>query len=80
MKRGEPIHSVLQVLFEEKEKQRKIKAKIRSVEVARNALELSPCFIDYAINFGIREIASQWQQVLRDKDNLFMQCHLSAKN
>jgi hypothetical protein len=80
IKSGEPIDSVLQVLFEEKEKQRKIKAKIRSVQVAKNALELSPCFADYAINFGIREIASQWQQVLRDNDNLFMQCHLSAKN
>jgi hypothetical protein len=80
IKSGEPINSVLQVLFEEKEKQRKIKAKIRSLQLAKNALELSPCFVDYAINFGIREIASQWQQVLRDNDNLFMQCHLTAKN
>jgi hypothetical protein len=80
VKSGEPIHSILQDLFEEKEKQRKIKAKIRSAQIAKNALELSPCFVDYAVNFGIKEIASQWQQVLRDKDNLFMHCHLSAKN
>ena len=53
-----------------KEEQRKIRNLIKVTEKVKNALDLRPCFIDYAVNFGIRNIEIQWYNNLLKINNL----------
>jgi hypothetical protein len=39
-------------------------------EKVHSAIRLSPCFIDYAINFGIRNVETQWRENLVRNNNL----------
>jgi hypothetical protein len=76
---GQPIEGVLSRLFTVKEQQRKIHSMIRVVEKVKNSLQLKPCFLDYGINFGIRDIELQWRQNLIENDNLMLPSVLRPK-
>jgi hypothetical protein len=72
IEKGKPIGGVLSQLFMVKEQQRKIHSMTKFVEKAKNALQLKPCFLDYGINFGVRDIELQWRQNLIENDNLML--------
>lgn len=76
---GQPIGGVLSQLFSVKEQQRKIHSLIKVVEKVKNSLQLKPCFLDYGINFGIRDIELQWRQNLIENDNLMLPSVLQTK-
>jgi hypothetical protein len=76
---GKPIESVLSRLFMVKEQQRKIHSMIKVVEKAKNSLQLKPCFLDYGINFGVRDVELQWRQNLIENDNLMLPSVLRLK-
>jgi hypothetical protein len=61
---GEPASELLSKLFELKEGQRKIRQQIGTAEKIRNAVNLSPCFIDYAVNFGMVKTERAWRNHL----------------
>ncbi|HEX9318889.1 MAG TPA: hypothetical protein VF884_08140, partial [Nitrososphaeraceae archaeon] len=66
-----PINTVLNKIFTIKERQRKLRYRITKTKKAIGAIELKPCIIDYAVNFGIKELEPIWISALRDKDDLF---------
>jgi hypothetical protein len=76
---GQPIGGVLSRLFRVKEQQRKIHSMIKVVEKVKNSLQLKPCFLDYGINFGTRDIELQWRQNLIENDNLMLPSVLRPK-
>jgi hypothetical protein len=76
---GQPIGGVLSQLFSIKEQQRKIHSLIKVVEKVKNSLQIKPCFLDYGINFGIRDIELQWRQSLIENDNLMLPSVLQPK-
>jgi hypothetical protein len=53
IKAGQPTDELLSQLFELKEGQRRVRRQISTAEKIRNAVNLSLCFIDYAVNFGM---------------------------
>ncbi|OLC24840.1 MAG: hypothetical protein AUJ08_08055 [Thaumarchaeota archaeon 13_1_40CM_3_50_5] len=61
---GEPLGELLSRLFELKEEQREVRRKISTAEKIRNAGNLSPCFIDYAVNFGMARTERAWKNHL----------------
>jgi hypothetical protein len=67
---GEPMDPVLEQLFALKEEQRLLRKMIKLAEKVRNAVNLSPCFIDYVVNFGVSETEKRWRMHLLQKDNL----------
>jgi hypothetical protein len=79
IEQGQPIGDVLSRLFKVKEQQRKIHGVIKVVEKARNSLQLKPCFLDYGINFGVKDIELQWRQNLIANDNLMLPAVLRPK-
>jgi len=64
IKSGEPAGELLSKLFELKEAQRKVRQRISAAEKIRNAIDLSPCFIDYAVNFGMVRTEQAWRNHL----------------
>lgn len=64
IKAGEPAGDLLSQLFELKEAQRRIRQQISTAEKIRNAINLSPCFIDYAVNFGMVRTEQAWRNHL----------------
>jgi hypothetical protein len=67
---GRPIEAVLSRLFLLKEQQRKIHSMIKVVEKVKNTLQIKPCFLDYGINFGMKNTECQWRQNLIENNNL----------
>ncbi|HEY3094632.1 MAG TPA: hypothetical protein VGJ42_02615 [Nitrososphaera sp.] len=67
---GEPVDDLLSRLFELKEEQRRIWQQISKVEKMRNAVNLSPCFIDYAVNFGMARTEQAWRNHLINDGSL----------
>ena len=67
---GEPVGDVLSRLFELKEQQRKVRQLIKTAEKARSATSLSPCFIDYAVNFGLAATEQRWRTHLMQSGDL----------
>jgi hypothetical protein len=61
---GEPAGELLSQLFELKEAQRRIRQQKSMAEKIRNAVNLSPCFIDYAVNFGMAKTEQAWRNHL----------------
>lgn len=61
---GEPVDGLLLRLFELKEGQRRVRQQISTAEKIRNAVSLSPCFIDYAVNFGMTGTEQTWRNHL----------------
>ncbi|MGC2563373.1 MAG: hypothetical protein WA326_10245 [Nitrososphaeraceae archaeon] len=76
---GQPIEGVLSRLFSVKEQQRKIHTMIKVVEKVKYSLQIKPCFLDYGINFGIRDVELQWRQSLIENDNLMLPSVLRPK-
>lgn len=61
---GEPLGELLSRLFELKEEQREVRRKISTAEKIRNLGNLSPCFIDYAVNLGMARTERAWKNHL----------------
>jgi hypothetical protein len=70
IKAQKPLEKFLSDLFKLKEDQRKLRRMIKISEKVHCAIKLSPCFIDYAINFGIRNAETQWRENLVRNNNL----------
>lgn len=66
----EPADELLSQLFELKEGQRRVRQQISMAEKIRNAVNLSPCFVDYAVNFGMARTEQAWRNHLTGDGNL----------
>jgi hypothetical protein len=66
-------------IYNLKEEQRNIRQKIKLTEKVKNAINIRPCFIDYAVNFGIKNTERQWYTNLLKNDNLATPIHLTIK-
>jgi hypothetical protein len=64
------IDSILDNLFQLKEQQRNFRNIITLTEKGIRVLKVSPCLVDYAVNFGIKNIESYWRQSLFRCDDL----------
>ena len=60
----EPADALLSQLFELKQAQRRIRQQIGIAEKISNIANLSPCFIDYAANFGTARTEQVWREHL----------------
>jgi hypothetical protein len=65
-----PIDRILEEMFVLKQEQRKLRKRIEMVRRANNITNLSPCFIDYAVNFGLPNIEPVWRSHLLENGNL----------
>jgi hypothetical protein len=70
IKAHEPIDKLLSNLFDLKEAQRIIRQNIKITEKVNNVLGLKPCFIDYAVNFGMMRTEQIWRENLLNNKNL----------
>jgi hypothetical protein len=64
IKEGMPLDDLLHKLFGLKEKQRSLRSELRQAQRALGATNLSPCFIDYVVNFGMMRAANEWRHYL----------------
>jgi hypothetical protein len=69
LKSGKSIQTLLLELFNLKEEQRKIRRLIKITYKVKNAVEMSPCFVDYAVNFGMANTQIQWRGHLLNNEN-----------
>ncbi|MDQ4013218.1 MAG: hypothetical protein M3146_05765, partial [Thermoproteota archaeon] len=79
-KEGQPIDEILSKLFKLKEQQRKIHSMIKVVEKVRNSLQIKPCFLDYGINFGVKNTEANWRNNLIKNNNLMLPLHLTSND
>jgi hypothetical protein len=70
MKDGSAAAKLLAELFSLKEEQRKIRQQISAVAKSQNIARLAPCFIDYAVNFGIKATEDNWANHLQKDGRL----------
>jgi hypothetical protein len=77
---GQPIDEILSKLFKLKERQRKIHSMIKVVEKVRNSLQIKPCFLDYGINFGVKNTEANWRNNLIKNNNLMLPLHLTSND
>lgn len=70
VKNNVPIDQVLEEIFVLKQGQRKLRKRIELVQRANNIMNLSPCFIDYVVNFGLDNIEPRWRSHLLENGNL----------
>jgi hypothetical protein len=77
---GQPIDEILSKLFKLKERQRKIHSMIKVVEKVRNSLQIKPCFLDYGINFGVKNTEANWRNYLIKNNNLMLPLHLTSND
>jgi hypothetical protein len=76
----QPVEAILSRIFLLKEQQRRIHSMIKVAEKVKNSLQITPCFLDYAINFGIRDVELQWRQNLIKNDNFMLPSTLYLKS
>jgi hypothetical protein len=76
-KANSSVRSILGDLFQLKEEQRRIRQEMEIIEKATRILNLSPCMIDYAVNFGMVNTEKWWRRHLLENDNLVSSIHLS---
>lgn len=62
------LEKLLNNLFFYKEQQRNLKKKLKNVENIQHLLNLKPCIIDYAVNFGIKDVSNYWSNHLINGD------------
>ena len=67
---GEPIQTLISDLHNLKEAHREICRLVKLTNKVKNILDMRPCFIDYAVNFGIVNTENQWRENLLNNDNL----------
>ena len=77
---SQPIDEILSRLFDLKEQQRKIHSMIKVVEKVRNSLQIKPCFLDYGINFGVKNAEALWRRNLVKNDNLMLPLILTSNS
>jgi hypothetical protein len=77
---GQPVDEILSKLFKLKERQRKIHSMIKVVEKVRNSLQIKPCFLDYGINFGVKNTEANWRNNLIKNNNLMLPLHLTSND
>ena len=77
---GQPIDEILSKLFKLKEQQRKIHSMIKIVEKVRNSLQIKPCFLDYGINFGVKNTEANWRNNLIKNNNLMLPLRLTSND
>jgi len=77
---SQPIDEILSRLFDLKEQQRKIHSMIKVVEKVRNSLQIKPCFLDYGINFGVKNTEALWRQNLVKNDSLMLPLILTSNS
>ena len=77
---SQPIDEILSRLFNLKEQQREIHSMIKVVEKVRNSLQIKPCFLDYGINFGMKNTEALWRQNLVKNDNLMLPLILTSNS
>src|SRR5215216_1339952 len=61
---------ILEDLFQLKEEQRRIRREIEIIEKATKIVSLSPCILDYAVNFGMIDTEKHWCRHLLENGNL----------
>ena len=71
IKKSLPIEQHLEKIFVIKESQRTIRTLMREMKKVVNAIELRPCIVDYAINYGIKDVESIWKLALQQNGDLF---------
>ncbi len=64
------LSSILEDLFQLKEEQRRIRREKVILEKATKILNLRPCILDYAVNFGMVNTEKQWHRHLLENGNL----------
>jgi hypothetical protein len=67
---GQSINDILDKVFPLKESQRTVRRTIKTANKARSAINLKPCMIDYAVNFGMCGVEAQWREGLITNDHL----------
>jgi hypothetical protein len=70
VKSGRQVDELLSRLFALKEEQRRIRQQISTAEKIRSATSLSPCFVDYAVNFGMPGTEAAWRNHLLQNGSL----------
>jgi hypothetical protein len=71
-KRNVSIDSILQDIQKIKQRQRTTRESIRMITRSLNMLNMKPCIIDYAVNFGIEKIGPLWSKKLVNSNDLFI--------
>ncbi|HEX2471806.1 MAG TPA: hypothetical protein VHJ59_03555 [Nitrososphaera sp.] len=69
-KANSSLRGILEELCQLKIEQRRIRREIEIIEKATKILNLSPCILDYAVNFGIVDTEKQWCRYLLENGNL----------
>jgi hypothetical protein len=64
------MNGILEDLFQLKEEQRRIRGEVVTLEKAVKMLNLRPCILDYAVNFGMVHTEKQWHRHLLEDGNL----------
>jgi hypothetical protein len=64
------LNGILEDLFQLKEEQRRIRSEIIILEKATKIMNLRPCILDYAVNFGMVHTEKQWHRHLLENGNL----------
>ncbi|MDQ3837303.1 MAG: hypothetical protein M3270_10280 [Thermoproteota archaeon] len=70
-----PISGLLENLFQLKQHQRRTRREIEMIEKAIKVFGLSPCVLDYAVNFGMAATEKQWCRHLLEDGNLTSPVH-----
>jgi hypothetical protein len=77
---GSSLQSILEDIFPLKEEQRRIRREIEIIEKGTNIFNLSPCILDYAVNFGMVDTEKQWCRHLLENGNLASPVYFNQKN
>jgi hypothetical protein len=64
------IDDLLPNLFSLKAEQRNVRTLIKTSEKAKNAINMRPSIIDYAVNFGLENTELQWRHNLLRNNSL----------
>jgi hypothetical protein len=64
------LSGILEELFQLKEEQRRVRREIEIIEKATKIFNLSPCILDYAVNFGMIDTEKQWRRHLLGNGDL----------
>lgn len=70
IKMHQSIDDILPDLFSLKAEQRNVRRLIKIAEKVKNAIDMRPSVIDYAVNFGLDNTELQWRQNLLSNNSL----------
>jgi hypothetical protein len=78
-KANNALDAVLAHLFQLKEEQRRIRREIEIIEKAIKIFNLSPCILDYVVNFGMIDTEKQWRRHLLGNGDLVSPIYFDQK-